>query len=248
MRPSLTQTAPRSSQLRQHLPLPKGCNTDGFTILVTSHLPSFPNPPEEGVGVAFEPLPPETCIEPGVGVLKPPPPCSPLGLGAPASHAARGCLGELHGDRHDLLTGWHRLCRGLDRVYSLQMLSTERAASCVSATCSRAEYFEVCAWCGEKAVASSLLHVAADSAKAHEEAAAIKMLAPARAVFPNIQPDVQETEKSANVLVETGPVSYNHEEDVEEEEVEEEEDHCMSALQLMGGNDYGCDMDDDDGY
>ncbi|XP_053108512.1 transcription factor IIIB 90 kDa subunit isoform X3 [Hemicordylus capensis] len=69
------------------------------------------------------------------------------------------------------------------------------------------------------------------------------------AVFPSTQSEAPEVEKSANVLVETGPVSYNHEEDVvEEEEVEEEEDHCMSALQLMGGNDYGCDMDDDDGY
>uniref|UniRef100_G1KRH9 Transcription factor IIIB 90 kDa subunit n=1 Tax=Anolis carolinensis TaxID=28377 RepID=G1KRH9_ANOCA len=59
-----------------------------------------------------------------------------------------------------------------------------------------------------------------------------------QAVFPSTQADAQETEKPTNVLVETGPVSYNHEEDVEEEEeVEEEEDHCMSALQLMGGND-----------
>ncbi|XP_062824636.1 transcription factor IIIB 90 kDa subunit isoform X2 [Anolis carolinensis] len=70
-----------------------------------------------------------------------------------------------------------------------------------------------------------------------------------QAVFPSTQADAQETEKPTNVLVETGPVSYNHEEDVEEEEeVEEEEDHCMSALQLMGGNDYGCDVDEDDGY
>lgn len=36
--------------------------------------------------------------------------------------------------------------------------------------------------------------------------------------------------------METGPVSYNHEEDVEEEEIEEEDDHCVSALKLMGGN------------
>nr|XP_020656423.1 transcription factor IIIB 90 kDa subunit isoform X3 [Pogona vitticeps] len=68
------------------------------------------------------------------------------------------------------------------------------------------------------------------------------------AVLQNSPPESQETEKPANVLVETGPVSYNHEEDVEEEEVEEEDDHCVSALQLMGGNDYGCEMDDDEGY
>uniref|UniRef100_A0A674JLM2 Transcription factor IIIB 90 kDa subunit n=1 Tax=Terrapene triunguis TaxID=2587831 RepID=A0A674JLM2_9SAUR len=45
-----------------------------------------------------------------------------------------------------------------------------------------------------------------------------------------------ELEKPENVLVESGPVSYNHDEEVEEEEIEEEDDHCMSALQLMGGN------------
>ncbi|XP_028914701.1 transcription factor IIIB 90 kDa subunit isoform X1 [Ornithorhynchus anatinus] len=53
--------------------------------------------------------------------------------------------------------------------------------------------------------------------------------------------------KPANVVVESGPVSYNHEDDVaEEEEAEEDDDHCVSALQLMGGNDYGCEIDDDD--
>ncbi|XP_066485660.1 transcription factor IIIB 90 kDa subunit isoform X2 [Tiliqua scincoides] len=69
-----------------------------------------------------------------------------------------------------------------------------------------------------------------------------------KTVFPNTQAESQEAKQAANVLVETGPVSYSQEEDVEEEEVEEEEDHCMSALQLMGGNDYGCDVDDEDGY
>lgn len=59
---------------------------------------------------------------------------------------------------------------------------------------------------------------------------------PLQAVFPNTLEESQGAEKGANVLVETGPVSYSHEEDVEEEEVEEEEDHCVSALQLMGGN------------
>ncbi|XP_028600799.2 transcription factor IIIB 90 kDa subunit isoform X2 [Podarcis muralis] len=68
------------------------------------------------------------------------------------------------------------------------------------------------------------------------------------AIFPSTQTEAQAAEKPANVLVESGPVSYNHEEEVEEEEVEEEEEHCMSALQLMGGNDYGCEMDDDEGY
>ncbi|KAE8586913.1 hypothetical protein XENTR_v10021798 [Xenopus tropicalis] len=50
------------------------------------------------------------------------------------------------------------------------------------------------------------------------------------------------------IVVESGPVTYNHEDDAAaaEEEEEEEEEHCVSALQLMGGNDYGCDMDEDD--
>uniref|UniRef100_A0A8C6ZEH9 Brf1 TBP-binding domain-containing protein n=1 Tax=Nothoprocta perdicaria TaxID=30464 RepID=A0A8C6ZEH9_NOTPE len=60
------------------------------------------------------------------------------------------------------------------------------------------------------------------------------------------QADVSE--KAAAVLVESGPVAYNPDEEVEEEEIEDDDDHCMSALQLMGGNDYGCDVEDDDGY
>ncbi|XP_021256603.1 transcription factor IIIB 90 kDa subunit isoform X1 [Numida meleagris] len=66
--------------------------------------------------------------------------------------------------------------------------------------------------------------------------------------FPSAQAEASNLEKPAGVLVESGPVAYNLDEEVEEEEAEEEDDHCMSALQLMGGNDYGCDMDDDDGY
>ncbi|KAM6392925.1 transcription factor IIIB 90 kDa subunit [Pluvialis apricaria] len=66
--------------------------------------------------------------------------------------------------------------------------------------------------------------------------------------FPHTQAEAPDVEKPAAVLVESGPVAYNPDEEVEEEEIEEDDDHCMSALQLMGGNDYGCDMDDDDGY
>ncbi|KAG8126569.1 hypothetical protein E2320_021658, partial [Naja naja] len=64
-----------------------------------------------------------------------------------------------------------------------------------------------------------------------------KKLATEEAVFPSTQTETEKVEKSGTVLVETGPVSYNHEEEVEEEEIEEEEDHY-----------YGCDMEDDDGY
>ncbi|XP_036162241.1 transcription factor IIIB 90 kDa subunit isoform X1 [Myotis myotis] len=57
--------------------------------------------------------------------------------------------------------------------------------------------------------------------------------------------------RPAAVLVESGPVSYHPEEDAEEEDPDPEEEDgepCVSALQMMGGSDYGCDGDDDDGY
>uniref|UniRef100_A0A8C2Y3T1 Brf1 TBP-binding domain-containing protein n=1 Tax=Capra hircus TaxID=9925 RepID=A0A8C2Y3T1_CAPHI len=51
------------------------------------------------------------------------------------------------------------------------------------------------------------------------------------------------------VVVESGPVSYHADEDAEEEDAEEEDgEPCVSALRMMGANDYGCDGDDDDGY
>ncbi|XP_058843987.1 transcription factor IIIB 90 kDa subunit-like isoform X3 [Acipenser ruthenus] len=55
------------------------------------------------------------------------------------------------------------------------------------------------------------------------------------------------SDSSKPVVVESGPVLYNNEDDAEEEE-EEEEEPCVSAMLLIGGNDYGCDVDDDDGY
>ncbi|GAB0191053.1 hypothetical protein GRJ2_001570600 [Grus japonensis] len=75
-----------------------------------------------------------------------------------------------------------------------------------------------------------------------------KKAATEEAIFPSTQAEAPDLQKPAAVLVESGPVAYNPDEEVEEEEIEEDDDHCMSALQLMGGNDYGCDMDDDDGY
>ncbi|KAL6088049.1 hypothetical protein STEG23_021283 [Scotinomys teguina] len=55
--------------------------------------------------------------------------------------------------------------------------------------------------------------------------------------------------KPSAVLVESGPVSYHPEEDADEEDAEEEDgEPCVSALQMMGGNDYGCDGDEEDGY
>ncbi|KAM4663090.1 transcription factor IIIB 90 kDa subunit [Discoglossus pictus] len=61
-----------------------------------------------------------------------------------------------------------------------------------------------------------------------------------------VQEPINNTAPPA-ILVESGPVAYNPEDDVDEEE-EEEEEHCVSALQLLGGNDYGFDMDEDEGY
>lgn len=58
-----------------------------------------------------------------------------------------------------------------------------------------------------------------------------------------------EPVKPSAVLVESGPVSYHPDEDADEEDAEEEDgEPCVSALQMMGGNDYGCDGDEDDGY
>ncbi|KAG7334486.1 hypothetical protein KOW79_002893 [Hemibagrus wyckioides] len=45
------------------------------------------------------------------------------------------------------------------------------------------------------------------------------------------------------VVVESGPVTY---EDPGEEEEEEEEEQCVSAMQLMGGDEYGYDFDEED--
>ncbi|KAI5937012.1 transcription factor IIIB 90 kDa subunit isoform X1 [Manis javanica] len=51
------------------------------------------------------------------------------------------------------------------------------------------------------------------------------------------------------VVVESGPVSYHPEEDADEEDADEEDgEPCVSALRMLGSNDYGCDGDDDDGY
>ncbi|XP_062433169.1 transcription factor IIIB 90 kDa subunit isoform X2 [Rhea pennata] len=75
-----------------------------------------------------------------------------------------------------------------------------------------------------------------------------KKAATEKVTFPNAQAEASDLAKPAAVLVESGPVAYNPDEEVEEEEVEDDDDHCMSALQLMGGNDYGCDLEDDDGY
>ncbi|NXD66780.1 TF3B factor, partial [Eolophus roseicapillus] len=63
-----------------------------------------------------------------------------------------------------------------------------------------------------------------------------KKAATEEVTFPNAQAEAPGLQKAAAVLVESGPVAYNPDEEVEEEEIEEDDDHCMSALQLMGGN------------
>ncbi|XP_030070663.1 transcription factor IIIB 90 kDa subunit isoform X2 [Microcaecilia unicolor] len=74
-----------------------------------------------------------------------------------------------------------------------------------------------------------------------------KKIAVDQVIFPNQHLSVPEPAKPSTVLIESGPVTYNHDDDVEEEE-DDEEDHCVSALQMMGGNDYGCDLEEDYGY
>ncbi|XP_035969420.2 transcription factor IIIB 90 kDa subunit isoform X3 [Halichoerus grypus] len=50
-------------------------------------------------------------------------------------------------------------------------------------------------------------------------------------------------------VVESGPVSYHPEEDPDEEDPDEEDgEPCVSALQMMGSNDYGCDGEEEEGY
>eukprot|EP00070_Physeter_catodon_P045373 XP_028352267.1 transcription factor IIIB 90 kDa subunit isoform X3 [Physeter catodon] len=61
--------------------------------------------------------------------------------------------------------------------------------------------------------------------------------------------EAEPVRPTSAVVVESGPVSYHPEEDADEEDPDEEDgEPCVSALQMMGGNDYGCDGDDDDGY
>uniref|UniRef100_A0A665X6U4 BRF1 RNA polymerase III transcription initiation factor subunit a n=2 Tax=Echeneis naucrates TaxID=173247 RepID=A0A665X6U4_ECHNA len=47
-----------------------------------------------------------------------------------------------------------------------------------------------------------------------------------------------------SVVVESGPVVYD--DGAADDDEEEEEEACVSAMQLMGSNDYGCDGDYDD--
>ncbi|XP_043777283.1 transcription factor IIIB 90 kDa subunit isoform X3 [Cervus elaphus] len=76
-----------------------------------------------------------------------------------------------------------------------------------------------------------------------------KKVALGEASVPSARSLEAERVRPAAVVVESGPVSYHAEEDAEEEDVEEEDgEPCVSALQMMGSNDYGCDGDDDDGY
>eukprot|EP00069_Balaena_mysticetus_P004462 bmy_17373T0 len=76
-----------------------------------------------------------------------------------------------------------------------------------------------------------------------------KKVAVGEALLPSPPSLGAEPVRPTAVVVESGPVSYHPEEDVDEEEPDEEDgEPCVSALQMMGGDDYGCDGDDDDGY
>ncbi|XP_058423857.1 transcription factor IIIB 90 kDa subunit isoform X3 [Diceros bicornis minor] len=76
-----------------------------------------------------------------------------------------------------------------------------------------------------------------------------KKVAVGEALLPSSPVAGAEPVRPAAVVVESGPVSYHPEEDPDEEDPDEEDgEPCVSALQMMGGNDYGCDGEDDDGY
>ncbi|XP_068395512.1 transcription factor IIIB 90 kDa subunit isoform X3 [Eschrichtius robustus] len=76
-----------------------------------------------------------------------------------------------------------------------------------------------------------------------------KKVAVGEALLPSPPSLGAEPVRPTAVVVESGPVSYHPEEDADEEEPDEEDgEPCVSALQMMGGDDYGCDGDDDDGY
>ncbi|XP_023364622.1 transcription factor IIIB 90 kDa subunit isoform X3 [Otolemur garnettii] len=76
-----------------------------------------------------------------------------------------------------------------------------------------------------------------------------KKVAVGQALLPSTPALGADLAKPEAVLVESGPVSYHLDEEADEEDPDEEDgEHCVSALQMMGGSDYGCDGDDDEGY
>ncbi|XP_004262505.1 transcription factor IIIB 90 kDa subunit isoform X2 [Orcinus orca] len=76
-----------------------------------------------------------------------------------------------------------------------------------------------------------------------------KKVAVGEALLPSTSSLEAEPVRPTAVVVESGPVSYHPEEDADEEDPDEEDgEPCVSALQMVGGDDYGCDGDDDDGY
>nr|XP_055143930.1 transcription factor IIIB 90 kDa subunit isoform X6 [Symphalangus syndactylus]XP_055143931.1 transcription factor IIIB 90 kDa subunit isoform X6 [Symphalangus syndactylus]XP_055143932.1 transcription factor IIIB 90 kDa subunit isoform X6 [Symphalangus syndactylus]XP_055143933.1 transcription factor IIIB 90 kDa subunit isoform X6 [Symphalangus syndactylus] len=76
-----------------------------------------------------------------------------------------------------------------------------------------------------------------------------KKAARGEALLPSSPTLGAEPARPQAVLVESGPVSYHPDEEADEEEPDEEDgEPCVSALQMMGSNDYGCDGDEDDGY
>ncbi|XP_071226518.1 BRF1 general transcription factor IIIB subunit b isoform X2 [Salvelinus alpinus] len=71
-------------------------------------------------------------------------------------------------------------------------------------------------------------------------------LAPAAIpVLPNLSsPPTPNPAPPGPTMVESGPVAYD--EAAEDEEEEEVEEPCVSALQLLGGNEYGCEAEEEE--
>ncbi|MCJ8743694.1 hypothetical protein PDJAM_G00097220 [Pangasius djambal] len=72
---------------------------------------------------------------------------------------------------------------------------------------------------------------------------AATQIVPSAVMLPPVTPETPPAPTPPPVI-ESGPVTY--EEPTEEEEDEEVEEPCVSAMKLMGGNEYGCEAEEEE--
>ncbi|XP_060722525.1 BRF1 RNA polymerase III transcription initiation factor subunit b isoform X2 [Tachysurus vachellii] len=77
----------------------------------------------------------------------------------------------------------------------------------------------------------------------HKKKRAAIQIVPKAVILPSETPETPP-DPTPPPVVESGPVAY--EEPTEEEEDEEVEEPCVSALKLMGGNEYGCEVEEEE--
>ncbi|GAA6103682.1 BRF1 RNA polymerase III transcription initiation factor subunit b [Tachysurus ichikawai] len=77
----------------------------------------------------------------------------------------------------------------------------------------------------------------------HKKKRAAIQIVPKAVILPSVTPETPP-DPTPPPVVESGPVAY--EEPTEEEEDEEVEEPCVSALKLMGGNEYGCEVEEEE--